>query len=139
MRYLFLATALTALSAANPVPQDIDLDLIIAAPDPTFTEAVGVTAQVVSYNTQSIVAEATSVTSVTVQSVAAAETDVAERRLARRGNCAAQPPGASGAPTVSPDSASAFVSNTAFASTASAASTPSGYDRTFVNLAASNK
>lgn len=69
----------------------------------------------------------------------AATTDPAERRLAKRGTCATQPAGASGAPTVSVDSPSAFVSNAAFASVASAAPVPTGYNQAFVNLDASNK
>ncbi|KAK5123636.1 hypothetical protein LTR85_002674 [Meristemomyces frigidus] len=101
---------------------------------------VGVTAQVVTYSTQSIVAEATSVTSVTVSvDDVATTTDPSDRRLAKRStSCATQPAGATGAPTVSTDTPSAFVSNAAFASVASAAATPTGYDQTFVNLAASN-
>lgn len=138
MRSLLLTAALAGLSMANPVPQDIDLDMVIAAPDPTFTESVGATAQVVTYDTATIIAAATSVTSVTVDTVAPASTDAAAG-LAKRGNCAAQPAGATGAPTVTADTPSAFVSNTRFASVASAAATPSGYDQTFVNLNASNR
>jgi hypothetical protein len=44
----FSSYALPALAAnlvaALPRPQDIDFDLVLAAPDPTFTQAVGVTA-----------------------------------------------------------------------------------------------
>ena len=47
MRNFFYAAAFGALSSAIALPQDIDLDLVIAAPDPTYTEAVGVTAQIV--------------------------------------------------------------------------------------------
>lgn len=138
MRSLLLTAALVGMSMASPVPQDIDLDMVIAAPDPTFTESIGATAQVVTYDTATIIAAATSVTSMTVDTVAPASTDVAAR-LARRGNCATQPAGATGAPTVTADNPSAFLSNTAFASAASAAATPSGYDQTFVNLNASNR
>jgi hypothetical protein len=135
MRSHLLAAAIAALANASPVPQDIDLDLVIAAPDPTYTEAVGVTAQVVTFNTQ-----ATSVTSVSVADPAVTDsTDDLAARLAKRGSCATQPAGASGAPTYTPDSPSAFLQNNAFAAAASAAPVPSGYDQTFSNLAASNK
>lgn len=138
MRSYLLIAALSAITSASPVPQEINLDLVVAAPDPTYSEAVGVTAQVVTYNTAAVVAAATSVTSVTVQSVAAAETDAAAR-LAKRGNCASQPAGATGAPTVSTDTPQAFATNAAFASAASGAAVPTGYDQTFTNLNASNK
>jgi len=124
---------LGALSAASPVPQEMDLDMVIAAPNPTFTEILGATAQIVTYNTQTIIAAATSVTSVTVNTLVVTTTDAAAR-LAKKDACATQPTGATGAPTVSPDIPDAFVSNTAFASIASAAPTPAGYDQTFVNL-----
>ena len=48
MRTFIFAAALGALTAANPLPQEIDIDLAIALPDPTFTEAIGVTAQIVT-------------------------------------------------------------------------------------------
>jgi hypothetical protein len=137
MRAGFLAAALAVLANASPVPQDIDLPLVIAAPDPTYTIIPGLTDQVVTYNTQALQAEATSVTSVTVQSVAAADpTDNA--KLIKRGNCAAQPTGATGAPSVSPDTPSAFATNAALASVALNAPVPSGYVKAFENVNASN-
>ena len=139
MYSFFVLAALGAFAVANPVPQEIDLEMVAAAPDPTFSQAVGITAQVVTFNSATIVAQATSVTEVTVDATdAASPTDTPAARLARRGNCATQPAGATGAPSVTTDTPSAFVSNSAFASVASAAATPSGYDRTFVNLAGSN-
>ncbi|KAF2717843.1 hypothetical protein K431DRAFT_232193, partial [Polychaeton citri CBS 116435] len=130
--------ALGALAVANAAPQDIDLDMVAAAPDPTYTISVGVPAQTVTYDIPSIVSEATDVSSMTVDPDNVATDAPAGDRMVRRGNCAAQPTGASGAPSYSPDSASAFASQTSFGDIASAAPTPSGYDQTFVNLAGSN-
>lgn len=139
MRGHFLAAALFALTGASPVPQDIDLDAVIAAPDPTFTQVLGATAQVVTYNTESLVAQATSVTSVTVTAGASADDGDVAARLAKRTACAVQPSGATGAPTVSTDTPAAFTNNAAFASLASNAPVPSGYGQTFQNLKGSNK
>lgn len=44
MKSFAFTAALCALAAANPLPQDIDMDMVIAAPDPTYTIEVGVTA-----------------------------------------------------------------------------------------------
>jgi hypothetical protein len=60
----FSSYALPALAAnslaALPAPQEVDLDMVVAAPDPiTFTEAVGVTAQTVTIDITAAAAQAT--------------------------------------------------------------------------------
>ncbi|KAI5197076.1 hypothetical protein E4T38_08194 [Aureobasidium subglaciale] len=74
MRFSSYALAAIAadLIAAMPRPQDIDLDMVEAAPDPTYTEILGLTAQVVTYDTTAILAEATAA----ITSASAAVTDV---------------------------------------------------------------
>ena len=47
MRSFLFAAVFSALSSAIALPQEIDLAAVIAAPDPTYTQAVGVTAQIV--------------------------------------------------------------------------------------------
>ena len=75
----------------------------------------------------------------TAQSVEAAETSAAQRLVKKATvTCAPQPAGATGAPTYRPTAASGFAAATTFGAVASQAATPSGYDRTFLNLAASN-
>ncbi|KAI5247013.1 hypothetical protein E4T42_06178 [Aureobasidium subglaciale] len=72
----FSSYALPALAAnlvaALPAPQEIDLDMVVAAPDPTYTQVLDATAQVVTYDTTAILAEATAAAS----SVEIAVTDV---------------------------------------------------------------
>lgn len=138
MKSTFMLAALAALVAAAPHPQDIDFSMVLAAPNPTYSEAIGVSAQVVTYNAATILAAATA----TIADVSVVETDVAKRDamldVEKRAACDPQPAGATGAPTQTTDTAPAFASNTAFASIASAAPTPAGYSNTFTNLNASN-
>jgi hypothetical protein len=137
MRF-FSSYALPALAAslvaALPAPQDIDLDMVLDTPDPTFTQAVGVAAQTVTYDTQSIVAAASaaaSSVSIAVSDVLS-QTAVVSKRAAAT-SCVPQPAGATSAPTYAPDADSAanFLGNTYYASVASAAPTPSGYNLAF--------
>ena len=138
----FISQACVAMLAAAPaaLAQDIDLDMVAAAADPTYTMATGVTAQFVTYATPTLIAAISSdIGSVTVDVTDAATTAPnAKRTLAERAACATQPTGASGAPTVSPDSPSAFLANTDIAAAATNAPTPSGYTQTFQNLQGSN-
>ena len=138
MRSFLLTSAALglAIAAPAPVPQDIDFDLAYALPNPTFTEDVGAIAQTVSYNP-------TTVFSAAIEQITATQTDDAgvsatdeavEKRAAV--SCAPQPSGYG--PVPRPDSASAFLSYSAFASAASAAPVPSGYVQEFVNAKASN-
>lgn len=140
MRFCIALQAVAVnIAVAVAFPQDLNLDMVIAAPDPTYTEAVGVTAQSVSYNPTSIVAQVTSaVSSVSVQvSDVLSGTAVAKRDIAKRTACATQPTGASSY-TSAPTDPSAWASYSVFASAASVAPTPSGYTKEFTNLAASN-
>lgn len=131
------------LAAAMPRPQDIDLDMVLAAPDPTFSEAFGVAAQTVTYDTASLIAEATAaVSSVSVEvSDVLSQTAIATNaKRAAATICAPQPTGATSAPTYASDvdNAANFLANTYYASVASAAPTPSGYTQAFVAQKASN-
>ncbi|KAH0175118.1 glycoside hydrolase, partial [Aureobasidium melanogenum] len=126
---------------ALALPQDIDLAMVEAAPDPTYTIVPGLVSQVVTVNTAAILAEVTAAAS--SQSIAvsdAASTGsvvAAKRNVQKRSACAPQPTGVSSYAVHSPDKASAFVANAVFASVASAAAVPSGYVNTFTNLDAS--
>lgn len=134
----------SGVAVAAPRPQDIPFDLAIAAPDPTYTISVGAVSQSVVYDTASIISEATAVSSMTVavtdvvSSAIATATDPVST-LARRADCAALPKVTNDAPAYSPDAASAFLAQTAFAATASAAPTPSGYDVAFIGMNASSQ
>lgn len=142
----YALSALAAnLVAALPRPQDIDLDMVVDTPDPTFSEAVGAAAQTVTYDTASIIAEATaSVSSVSIEisDVLSSTAVVSNLRRGAATTCVPQPSGATSAPTYAAgadtDNASVFLANTYYASVASAAPTPSGYNQAFVNQQASN-
>jgi hypothetical protein len=138
MRYSLAVPALAALAAALPAPQLIDLDMVAAQPNISYTT----TASSVTYDITSIAAQATDdITSVSVD-LSAIATQSVLTVIEKRAACAAQPTGVSGAyaPPAEPtdDTVSAFVSNAAFAAAASSAPTPSGYSNTFTNLNASN-
>ncbi|KAG9512005.1 hypothetical protein KCV07_g9747, partial [Aureobasidium melanogenum] len=142
MRFSLTFPALAANMAAvlaAPQPQDLNINMIVAAPDPTYSEAVGVTAQVVTLDSTAIAAQATSaVSSVSIAvSDVLSGTDVAKRDIAKRTACAPQPTGAS-MYSAAPTDPSAWASYSVFSSAAAAAPTPAGYTNTFSNLAASN-
>lgn len=131
------------LAAALPRPQDIDFDLVLAAPDPTFTQEVGVTAQTITIDPQALIASATAaISSVSVDAGdVLSSTAVAQaKRAAAATTCVPQPAGATSAPTyaAADDNAANFLANTYYASVASAAPTPSGYSQSFLNKQASN-
>lgn len=129
------------LAAAAPRPQDFDFSIIDAAPDPTFTQEVGVTAQTITVDPQALIASATAaISSVSVDaSDVLSSTAVANKRAAAA-TCVPQPAGATSAPTYAAanDNAASFLANTYYASVASAAPTPSGYAQAFLNKQASN-
>ena len=133
------------LAAAMPRPQDIDLDMVLAAPDPTYSEAVGATAQTITVDPEALIASATAaVSSVSVEvSDVLSQTAIATNaKRAVATTCAQQPAGASSAPTYAPgadtDNVSAFRANTYYSSVAAAAPTPSGYTQSFKAQTASN-
>jgi len=138
MRLTFAIQGFAALAVAMPAarPQEIDVNLVLNAPEPvTYDPAVGATAQVVSYDFTSLVAQATAPATSVASDVAATATAIEKRGAA----CTSLAPGASGAPAYSPDTPAAFASNPDFASIASSAPVPSGYQNTFTNLNASNR
>lgn len=145
MRTTLAIQAFAAIAAAMPAahPQDIDFDMVIAVPNPSYTTVVGATAQAVTYDITSIVAQATAaVSSVSDNTSDVTDTTaVVKRNIERRSAtaCAPQPSGATGAPTVTTDTPAAFTANAAFSSLAVNAATPSGYTNQFTNLNGSNK
>jgi hypothetical protein len=138
MRLTLAIQGFAALAVAMPAarPQEIDINLVLNAPEPvTYDPAVGATAQVVSYDYTSLVAQATAPATSATSDVAATATAIEKRGAA----CTSLAPGASGAPAYSPDTPAAFASNQDFASVASNAPVPTGYTQTFSNVNASNK
>jgi len=133
MRSYLAVSALMGLAAAAPapVPQDIDFDLVYALPNPSYTTVTGATVQTVVFDPTSVLEAA--LPQITSSSV------VADATFVKRAACDPQPTGATGAPTLTADTVSAFTANADFASLALAAPTPSGYVQTFQNLQASNK
>lgn len=144
MRYSYILPAFASLAFA--LPQDIDLDMVIAAPDPTYTTSVGLTAQVVTYDTTSILAEASAAASsisIAVDNVASTTVDVAATAEAtadakvKRAACDPQPTGFA-AYALSSDTAADFRANGSWASIASAQPVPTGYARTQLNANGAN-
>jgi hypothetical protein len=142
----FSSYALPALAAnlvaGLPRPQDLDFDLIDAAPDPTFTQAVGATAQTVTIDPNALLASATAdISSVAVDAGdVLSSTAVAHKRAAAAVTCAPQPAGATSAPTyaVGADNVANFKANTYYGSIASKAPVPTGYSQAFLNKQASS-
>jgi hypothetical protein len=131
------------LAAALPRPQDLDFDLIDAAPDPTFTQAVGATAQTITIDPNALLASATAgVSSVVVDAgdVLSSTAVAHEKRAATTVTCAPQPAGATSAPTYAAgaDNVANFNANTYYGSIASKAPIPTGYSRAFLNKQASS-
>ncbi|KAH0289685.1 hypothetical protein KCU84_g18009, partial [Aureobasidium melanogenum] len=138
MRYSLAVPAFAALAAALPAPQQIDLDMVIAQPNISYTT----TASSVTIDVTSIAAQATAdITSVSVD-ISAIATQTPLAVIEKRSACAPQPTGVTGdyaPPTnTADDTVAAFAANTAFAAAALSAPTPSGYSNTFTNLNASN-
>ncbi|KAI7355674.1 glycoside hydrolase [Hortaea werneckii] len=126
---LHLGLAGLAFAAPAPAPQDIDFDLAYQLPNPTYTTTMSQVTYDAATILQAAVAQITS--SATEDSAAVPSADKVKRAA-----CASQPAGAG--PVPSPDTASKFQNNPAFASAAAGALPPSGYSQTFSNLQASN-
>ena len=114
MRYLQFLPAFVAIASAAPRPQDIQFDIVDAADDPVIvTPAVAVASQTASIANIEV---QTSLAAAAVSSAPAAPAsddsqNTAKRDLEKRdGNCAKQPAGKG--PVASPDTPSAFLSNT---------------------------
>jgi hypothetical protein len=133
------STLIIAAIAAMARAQDIDWETYDSVDKPTPVSApVGGGTETINYDENaaaaSVIAEVTSTTDNAPQ-----RRDVLGNHLrthAKRGPCEAQPPGAG--PIPSPDTAAAFLSNSVYEATATAAPVPSGYRQTFSNLAASS-
>ena len=136
MRYNLALPAFAAV-AVMAAPQVFDLDMVIAAPDPTYTIASDATAQVVTVNTAALIASASAAAS----SVSIAITDVlsASAVVKRAASCTSLPTGIAkyAMPTAS-DNAAAFKANPTFSSIAVSAPTPSGYVNTVTNAGGAN-
>lgn len=142
MLYTFALSAALGAVAAMAAPQFIDLDMAIAAPDPTYTVASDATAQVVTINTGSLLASASAaatVSSIAITDVLSASASGVQKRAAS--SCTALPTGiakyALPSGTAS-DNAAAFQANATYSSVAVNAPTPSGYNNTMTNQGASN-
>ena len=124
--------------AALPRPQDLDLDMVDAAPDPTYTQAVGVTAQVVTVDASAVAAQVTeAVTSVSIDvDEVLSATAIVGQRKAKRTACQIQPTGANDVSNVKPtaDTASAWAAMPNWAAKASSVAAPAGYDTKFTAL-----
>src|SRR6266536_2679951 len=109
MRAAALVVDLAALTAASPVPQEIDIDGVEAAgPPPSVSVPMGVGAVgpiVVPYNPTSVYDD--------TQASISANHLPQKLGIQRRDACASQPAGSD--PIPSPDTPSAFVSFTSFA------------------------
>jgi hypothetical protein len=142
MRYTFALSAALGAVTAIAAPQFIDLDMAIAAPDPTYTIASDATAQVVTINTDSLLASASAaatVTSIAITDVLSASASGVQKRAAS--SCTALPTGiakyALPSGTAS-DNAAVFRANATYSSVAVNAPTPTNYNNTMTNQGASN-
>ena len=140
MRIPLVSAALVALAST----QDLDWSVITELSTlPTATIPVvyatsgktAATAATLTYSQSAVLAAVSSALSADPSDAAPLDSALAKRATSTS-LCHAQPAGAGAIP--SPDSPSAFVSYSGFASSASAASTPSGYVNTFTNLQGSN-
>ncbi|KAI1778788.1 hypothetical protein F4818DRAFT_229574 [Hypoxylon cercidicola] len=121
---------LAALAIAGVVipRQGIDTSLVDTAPSPTSVSIpIGPTVDSTSYDLSQITESAT-------ESPLPVITEPTTRGNIEARQTACQPNPTGAGPSVTPDSDSAFVSNSAFATAATAAPTPTGYNQTFVNL-----
>ncbi|KAK6003873.1 hypothetical protein QM012_008723 [Aureobasidium pullulans] len=131
---LALPAIVANLVAALPRPQEIDLDMVIAAPAPTYTVIPGSSAQIVTYDTSSILAAVTAAAS----SVSIAVTNVATATSVANVKRSACDPQATGVYTYQTDSPSAFSADPRWASLASNAPVPTGYVQTQTNANGAN-
>ncbi|KAG9962253.1 hypothetical protein KCU61_g4966, partial [Aureobasidium melanogenum] len=107
-----------SLAVALPAPQEINLDMVVAIPDPTYTESVGVTAQIITYDPTVLAAQATEAVSSTSVDIRDSVSNIAADRKGRRAACAPQPTGVAAYAVTNPDTAVAFTSNSTFSSKA---------------------
>jgi hypothetical protein len=132
-----IAFPVLAAVAVMAAPQVMDLDMVIAAPDPTYTIASDATAQIVTINTAALIASASKAAS----SISIAITDVLSPsgKVKRDASCTALPTGvAKYAMTSFSDNAASFRANTKFSSIAMVAPTPKGYVNTVKNAGGAN-
>ncbi|KAI1343535.1 hypothetical protein F5Y15DRAFT_235938 [Xylariaceae sp. FL0016] len=132
MRSSVLLQTLASLAGASPLVarQDIDFNLVNAAPDPsTAAIPVGPTAGSATYD---LAAATQAATATPLPVEPAGKRDVLEARSA----CQPMPTGSG--PSITPDTDQAFLGSSDLSTTATGATTPSGYNRTFTNLQASN-
>jgi hypothetical protein len=141
MRLLSVFPAFVGLVCAAPRPQDIDFELAESLPDLVYSEAIGVTAQVITYDASAVLSSAAAqitATEVNTDGVGIATANAVSNH--KRDACAAQSAQPSGfGPVPMPDTASAFLSYSSFRAAATGASTPGGYIKQFSNLQASNQ
>lgn len=124
LQALLLAAAVGQLAAA--LPQGIDFAAVNAMPTPAVQgpPATGIE-QVPTYKTEAAAASAAA--------AASSEPIVdAKRSVVARDACSPQPAGAG--PTTSPDTADAFLANSAYDQIAQNAAVPQGYSQAFSDL-----
>ncbi|CAJ2508940.1 Uu.00g139660.m01.CDS01 [Anthostomella pinea] len=153
MRATTLLPTLLCVAGATPVfpRQDVDLTIIIAAPDPsTATIPIGVGSQVVSYDLPAATRDATvsplpvgteaatslvAITSLVSTGSLAATSSL---HLAARQSQACEPLAAGDGPQPTPDTADAFLAFQDFSNAAKGAVTPAGYVLQYQDLKASS-
>lgn len=144
-----LATLVVYVTNAAPTaePQGLDFDVVDDLPPlPSYTIAVGVAAQTISINEGSMVSAAAALA--TKQPLTDALDGVVsvpplkKRGLVARATsvCSGGTPQPTGpGPVSNPDTPAGFQANTAYATAANNAVTPSGYTQSFQNLAGSSQ
>ncbi|KAI4856406.1 hypothetical protein E4T45_02131 [Aureobasidium sp. EXF-8846] len=153
MRYSLILPAFCSIVSGLPSPQNLNFNLIDAAPDPIVSQSFGLTQQLVSYDSTAIFAEATAAAtsvSIAVSDVLSGTAIVSqseatptlinndERDLDARAACTPLPTGVADY-ALSLDTAFDFRSNGSWASMASQAPVPSGYVNTVLNAAGANR
>ncbi|KAH0343596.1 hypothetical protein KCU83_g8814, partial [Aureobasidium melanogenum] len=91
MKSIILTYLLAGLVTAAPRPQDIDFDLAYAVPNPTYSEAIGATAQSVVINPSVVYSAAAAQITDTVADTAGVATATAQVANQKRAACASQP------------------------------------------------
>lgn len=132
------AAALARMTFASPIAQGMDLAVAAALPPaPSYTEATGVTAQIVTINPTSLIASA--LATITDTPLSSAASDPVKRHASVSAVCSGGSPQPSGyGPVSRPDTAAAFAANPVYGRTAKRASTPEGFTEVFTNLNASS-
>ncbi|KAF2737647.1 hypothetical protein EJ04DRAFT_487589 [Polyplosphaeria fusca] len=136
MRHSAAFALLAALATATPVPQEINIDAIIAeGPPPKASVPIGLGAGKTAVPYDASAVNEDTFASVTAQPVEA--TPKAKRNLETRGDC--DPQGAGYGPSPPADYPDNFVHFDEFSNIANGASTPSGYQKTFTDLKAASQ